>query len=148
MRQYSFNGIPWNDRDVNSQTWMYASETRQQQAGVPAGRARPYPSLFGNGEGLPLSTPGSDLRPNRGKEWLHHPLTPGRASTWTSASGVPPGGVRSFYTAGNPSEFDVGHHNPTLGASARGSGNFGLANYHAQVAPLPPSPPLPRPPRG
>lgn len=40
--QYDFQGIGWDKRDPNSQSWMYASEARAKQAGlapgVPGGR--------------------------------------------------------------------------------------------------------------
>ncbi|KAI1404939.1 hypothetical protein F4819DRAFT_68116 [Hypoxylon fuscum] len=51
---YDFNGTPWDNQDPDSQDWIYASEARQQQATVPVGTARPYPSAFRNGEDLPL----------------------------------------------------------------------------------------------
>lgn len=52
--KYDFNGTPWDNQDPDSQDWIYASEARQQQATVPVGTARPYPSAFRNGEDLPL----------------------------------------------------------------------------------------------
>ena len=118
---------------------MYARDARQQQANVPAGRRKPYPSTYGNFEELELSTPGSQLRPEYDREWLHHPLTPGQSATWTSRSGIKAGAVRSIYTAGNPKEFDVAYHDPRRGTSARGSGKFGLATYHAAEPPSAPS---------
>ncbi|OTA62098.1 hypothetical protein K449DRAFT_465496 [Hypoxylon sp. EC38] len=132
---YSFDGTPWDNRDPNSQTWMYARDARQQQSGLPAGKARPYPSPFKNGERLPLSTPGSIPRNKPNPEWLHHPLIPGRTTTWDPQRDAKLGGVRSFYTEGNASQFDVGYHDPKLGKSARGHDKFSLANYHAAVPP-------------
>lgn len=115
---------------------MYASEARQQQAGAPANVGRPYPSTFGNRESLALSTPGSQSRSGR-TEWLHHPLTPGTTTTWTASSGTGVGAVRSIYTAGDPNKFDVAHHDPSVGVSARGFGNFGTSNYHGRAPPPP-----------
>ncbi|ROV95289.1 hypothetical protein VPNG_08963 [Cytospora leucostoma] len=127
----TFNGNPSDQHDPwRSQTWMYARDARQQQAGVPAGQALPYPSTFSNHEQLPLSTPGTYMGPRRGQEWLHYPLKPGRPATWTPSSGQPAGAVRSFYTAGNPNQFDVGYHLP---APKRTNNDFELANYHAAV---------------
>lgn len=134
---YSFNGVPFDNQDQSSATWIYAREARQQQAGVPTSQSRPYPSRFGNGENLPLTTPGSQLKPGRQKEWLHHPLTPNRSATWTKDNGDSVGGVRSFYTDGNPRKFDVGYHDPRVGTSEKGHGSFALANYHKAV-PKPP----------
>ncbi|KAI0105631.1 hypothetical protein F4776DRAFT_474219 [Hypoxylon sp. NC0597] len=114
---------------------MYARDARQQQSGLPAGKARPYPSPFRNGEALPLLTPGSTPRNKHNPEWLHHPLIPGRTTTWDPQRDVNRGGVRSFYTEGNTNQFDVGYHDPKLGTSARGHHEFSLANYHAAVPP-------------
>lgn len=46
--------------------------------------------------------------------------------------------MRSFYTANDPTDFDVGYHNHSVGTSARGHGQFSLATYHAAVPPPPP----------
>ena len=109
---------------------MYARDAREQQANVPAGQRKPYPSRYGNAERLDLSTPGSQLKPGARPAWLHQPLTPGQTAAWTPRSGNPIGAVRSIYTAGNPMKFDVAYHDPRLGTSAGGSGNFALATYH------------------
>ena len=56
-------------------------------------------------------------------------------------TGVPPGGVRSVFTAGDPTNFDVMFHANT-GTPARGYGQFQMADYHKGVEkPLPPSQP-------
>ncbi|KAI2778796.1 hypothetical protein F4815DRAFT_476675 [Daldinia loculata] len=135
---YSFNGNPWDRRNPESQTWMYAREARQQQSGLPDGQGVPYPSYFGNGERVSLSTPGSALAPSGRHGWLHHPLIPGRTTTWTPGSNTRPGGVRSIYTDGNIVEFDVGYHDVRIGTTGRGSGKFAVANYHSAAAPPPP----------
>ncbi|KAI0378643.1 hypothetical protein F5Y04DRAFT_261263 [Hypomontagnella monticulosa] len=130
---YSFDGNPWNNKDPDSQTWMYAREARQQQDGVPAGKRLPYPSRFGNGEVLPLSTPGTSKHGR--SEWLHHPLIPGRSNTWVPYRRDPVGGVRSFYTEGDTSQFDVGFHDPKIPGYPKGREPFSLARYHAGVRP-------------
>ncbi|KAI0161951.1 hypothetical protein GGR52DRAFT_146886 [Hypoxylon sp. FL1284] len=91
---YSFDGTPWNGKfDSHSQTWMYAREATQQQAILPANyKARPYPSTYGNIEELPLSTPGARRQATSRQLWLHHPLVPGRATTW-GQKGTPRGPV-------------------------------------------------------
>ncbi|KAI1497565.1 hypothetical protein F5X99DRAFT_421260 [Biscogniauxia marginata] len=131
---YDFNGVPYDKYKPNSATWMYARDARAQQAGLPPNQtAERYPSPFGNGEQLPLTTPGSILKPgDRKAKWLHHPLTPGTSTTWSQRQGRP-GAVRSVYTAGNPNEFDVMVHDIQAGTSARGQGNFAIATYRPAV---------------
>ena len=133
LEQFSFDGTPYDRKDPNSQTYIRASDARQQQAGVPDGTARPYPSHFGNAEGLPLTTPGFDNGDGYGKQYLHHPLTPGRQDTWAPGTGVPRGGVRSVYTTGNKTDFNVVYHDPKKGTTARGHSQFNMANYHPGV---------------
>ncbi|KAI4144348.1 MAG: hypothetical protein L6R39_004217 [Caloplaca ligustica] len=128
--QYDFNGVPYDEKDPGSQTWMYARDARAQQTNAPAHKARPYPSNFNNGEKLPLSTPGVP-GPKGNQQWLHYPLVPGRAAAWVPTERR--GGVRSFYTVGQPNDFDVGYHDKATGTSAGGSGNFVLADYHPSV---------------
>lgn len=108
---------------------MYAEDARKQQEGVPDGKDHPYPAHYRNGERLPLTTPGSDNGSGYGREWLHYPMTPGKKTTWTRQSGVPRGGVRSVYTAGNKEKFDVIYHNKKEGKSAKGHGVFQMAKY-------------------
>lgn len=116
---------------------MYARDARAQQATVPAGRGRKYPSPFGNHtDNLPLSTPPSNVRPGRAPEWLHHPLIPGQNQAWKPGGGAAQGGVRSFYTDGNPTVFDVGYHDlrkPPQGQQKHSL--FSLAKYHPRAAP-------------
>lgn len=95
---------------------------------MPAKLARRgYPSAYGNSEGLPLSTPGSTVRPGRGNEWVHAPVIPDVRQAYRQG---PPGGVRSAWTAGDPKNFDVMYHDKSTGTSASGAGRFRLANYH------------------
>ncbi|KAI1772963.1 hypothetical protein F4818DRAFT_443848 [Hypoxylon cercidicola] len=137
----TFDGTPWDNRDANAQTWMYAREARQQQADTIAGtRKHSYPSYYRNSEELPLSTPGTISPYNGRREWLHQPLVPGRETAWAPRTGTPKGAVRSFYTRGTPTEFDVGFHDPKAGKTPGGSDNFSLARYHAAVPPPPRSP--------
>ncbi|KAI0532051.1 hypothetical protein GGR58DRAFT_523600 [Xylaria digitata] len=134
---YSFNGDTWDD-NPNSSTYAKAAEFRAQQANAPPHQQAPYPSYFRNGEGLSLSTPGSIIRPGHGNEWVHHPLTPGQTTTWTPQSGIARGAIRSVYTAGAPTQFDVIYHDRGAGTSGRGHGQFVIANYHAAAAAAPP----------
>ncbi|KAI5458919.1 hypothetical protein BGZ63DRAFT_389910 [Mariannaea sp. PMI_226] len=121
---YDFHGTPANKSNPNS-NWMYARDARSQQAGVPAGTARPYPSYYGNKPPIALSTPPGPVpfpNGNPGRNgWVHHPLIPGQTTTWTSGR---PGAVRSVYSPGNTANFDVMYHDPAKG------GDFSLATYH------------------
>ncbi|KAI1213842.1 uncharacterized protein F4807DRAFT_409337 [Annulohypoxylon truncatum] len=129
---YDFNGVPYHEKNPNSATWMYARDARAQQAGLPPGRqpGRKYPSPFGNGEKLALTTPGSALSPDGPTQWLHHPLIPGTTTTCTGKGRKHLGGVRSVYTANDPNTFDVMYHNRNAGLSANGNGNFEMSKYH------------------
>ncbi|KAJ4177148.1 hypothetical protein NW767_015217 [Fusarium falciforme] len=99
---------------------------------MPANLARRgYPSAYGNSEGLPLSTPGSTMRPGRGLDWMHAPLIPDKTEAYTQG---PPGAVRSTWTAGDPKNFDVMYHAKSAGTSASGAGRFRLANYHSAAS--------------
>ncbi|KAF2968659.1 hypothetical protein GQX73_g4922 [Xylaria multiplex] len=135
-----FNGDTRDD-NPNPSKYAKAAEFRAQQANAPPHQQAPYPSYFRNGEGLPLSTPGSIIRLGHGIEWVHHPLTPGQTTTWTPQSGAARGAIRSVYTDGAPTQFDVIYHYRGAGTSARGHGQFVLANYHAAAAPPPQEPP-------
>lgn len=127
-QQFSFDGIVANAKDPASQTWIYAREAREQQAGVPDSEAWPYPSVYYNNEPLALSTPGSQSK--NGRTWLHYPLIPGRSSSWSPDSTVERGAIRSFFTAGNSHNFDVGYHDPRLWTTGGRYGDFVLARYH------------------
>ncbi|KAI0890661.1 uncharacterized protein GGS22DRAFT_151527 [Annulohypoxylon maeteangense] len=114
---------------------MYAKDAKAQQAGLAPGHqsGRVYPSAFNNKEKLALSTPGSALKPNGPRQWLHSPLVPGTTETWTPAS-TEKSGVRSVYTADDPSKFDVVYHDNRAGASGKkGFGKFVKAEYHPAV---------------
>ena len=131
---YSFDGVLADEEDPNSQTWMLASEVREQLAGVPDSQGRPYPSVFYYSKYLPLSTPGSQPKyTNSGRTWLHYPLIPGQSSTWKPYTGVRPGAVRIFFTAGDPYKFDVGYHDPRLRKIGQKNGPFVLATYHPEI---------------
>ncbi|KAG9228073.1 hypothetical protein BJ875DRAFT_490264 [Amylocarpus encephaloides] len=123
-------------RTPTDSSYMYTGEARSQQAGAPAGIAKPYPSLFKNIERRQLTTPGSYLGAKR--KWLHHPLKPGKAATWRAGS---PGGIRSVYTHGNTNKFDVVYHDPKATTFNDNGGDFVLAVYYEGV----PSPSLSRP---
>lgn len=145
--KHSFNGTPWNDKDDESETWMRASDARHQQAGITAGYMRPYPSPFGNKENLQFSSPGSSVMKDGSTGWLHNPLIPGQKETWVKGSGRP-GAVRSFYTKGQPADFDVAYHDKKAGVTGGGPGVFVMANYHAALPPpLQPLGPVPQGPR-
>ncbi|KAK3347172.1 hypothetical protein B0T25DRAFT_296016 [Lasiosphaeria hispida] len=130
---YDFHGTRYNKKIPGAQTWIYAREARQQQATVHpdlvlTGRGK-YPSAFKNHDNeLDLSTPGS-AGPEGKTEWVHQPLIPGRVEAWLDI--IPAGAVRSFYTCGNPGQFDVGYHDPLKSPTRNGSAKFSLATYHA-----------------
>ncbi|KXJ90548.1 hypothetical protein Micbo1qcDRAFT_226545 [Microdochium bolleyi] len=135
---HSFDGVPWDDHDPSSQTWMYASDAREQQSKIAAGPRRPYPSRYGNSDDLPLTSPG--MVPPKGgtPQWLHHPLIPGQQEIWKPKGDKSRGAVRSFYTRGSPEVFDVGHHNPKAGLTKGGTAKFTMATYHtASPKPIP-----------
>ncbi|KAI1327340.1 hypothetical protein F5Y16DRAFT_399518 [Xylariaceae sp. FL0255] len=132
---YDFNGVPCNDNDPNSATWMYASDTRDQQKALLQQAQPPnsaYPSVYWNREKLPMSTPGSQLPQGNitRQGWMHHPLVPGSSTPYVSGSGRP-GGVRSFYTDGDPNNFDVSYHVPN--AAKSGKKKFAKATYHPKA---------------
>ncbi|KAK4182291.1 hypothetical protein QBC35DRAFT_548494 [Podospora australis] len=81
------------------ETWIRASDAREQQRQISAYQAVPpahYPSYFG-GNGLPLTIPGIQV-------------TPGQTER---------GAIRSVYTQGNTANSDVVYHDPRAGHSRR-----------------------------
>ncbi|KAJ8128629.1 hypothetical protein O1611_g5005 [Lasiodiplodia mahajangana] len=131
---YDFRGVHWDKSNANSATYMRAREARAQQQGLTPGRmVKPYPSLFHNRERLALTTPGSSQLSDGGKVWAHHPLIPGRTTTWSRSEkerGDGKGAVRSIYTPNDPNKFDVAYHDPAAGSTSGRHDNFVLARYH------------------
>ncbi len=134
VAQYDFHGTGHQKKISGAQTWMYAREARRQQATVQPDLVRrkkdkgKYPSPFKNHDNeVNLSTPGS-AGPEGDTEWVHQPLIPGRVEAWHR--GIDSGAVRSFYTRGNPLQFDVGYHDPSRSPTRGGSEKFSLATYH------------------
>ncbi|KAH9890264.1 hypothetical protein F4778DRAFT_378826 [Xylariomycetidae sp. FL2044] len=125
---YDLDGIPWNDRDPKSQTWIYAREVRDQQSKAPLTEPKrdKYPNEYKNGEQLPFTTPGK-IDPKTGKPvWLHQPMIPGKVTRFTGGGTV--GGIRTFYTEGDRTKFDVGHHDPRV-PTPKGTAGFSLVTY-------------------
>ncbi|CAJ2511135.1 Uu.00g067600.m01.CDS01 [Anthostomella pinea] len=138
---YDMDGIPWKEGDPNSQAWIYAREVRAQQAKAPLQRTAraKYPSPFKNAEPLPLTTPGKpDPTGNKPTEWLHHPMIPGKTTTYRASakSKAKPGGIRTFYTEGDNSKYDVGFHDPRVWTPSKSAG-FSLATYVPAAPPKP-----------
>ncbi|KAK5626033.1 hypothetical protein RRF57_001749 [Xylaria bambusicola] len=128
---YDLNGTSWDSKHANGQTWIYAREVRAQQAKAPleSPKRAKYPSKFANLENLPLTTPGKPTPNGRtAAEWLHHPMIPGTATTYSDMSRSRPGAIRTFYTEGDRSNFDVGHHDPKTKTST-GKEGFSMAKY-------------------
>ncbi|KAI0015948.1 hypothetical protein F4780DRAFT_783655 [Xylariomycetidae sp. FL0641] len=147
---YDLNGQPWRKDDPNAQTWIYAREVRAQQANAPPLRGPDrYPSRYNNAEKLPLTTPGTTMTNKKGSVtfWIHQPIIPGQTSAYDPDVDAPEA-IRTFYTEGDNTKFDVGHHDKRVMApSGRGDG-FSLAKY-VPAAPKPaanPQPAVPHPP--
>ncbi|KAI8628015.1 hypothetical protein F5Y19DRAFT_476809 [Xylariaceae sp. FL1651] len=129
--QYDFNGIPHDKEDPKAEAFIRASEARAQQVDLAARSQSgiPYAGRFKNIEELPLTTPGSATGPNGESKWDYQPLKP-RTSKARSRADGPRGAVRSIYTPGNPTSFDVAYHDPRAGTSPGGFDNFSLAKHH------------------
>ncbi|KAI0481336.1 hypothetical protein GGR56DRAFT_629841 [Xylariaceae sp. FL0804] len=136
---YDFDGVPWNRKDPQSATWMYARDARAQQATCPPEPSWNYPRHFANHDNLLLSTPGA---PEQGassgagqqsvkNSWLHHPLIPGAKTAYQGGRpNAPPGTVRSVYTQGDTNNFDVIYHDRRAGVTGQGHGKFKVSKYH------------------
>lgn len=89
---------------------------------------------------LAFSTPGSFLRHSHDHEWFRHPPTSERTTTtWIGRSEMTSENARSIYTANDPNQFDVVHHDPTRNLRKRV--RFGSSTYYDAAPP-------PRPRRG
>jgi len=120
---------------------MYAHEARRQQALMELQELfqeeeNPrYPSNFWNRNNeVNLSIPPKETA--KGPVWHHQPLIPGQNEPWRERK-QSAGMVRAVFTPGNPTNFEVIHHDPSKGYTTNKWGKktakFGISRYYPAV---------------